>query len=81
MAFTYSEYCKRMRNQGKRPIPEEEFNLKKEQLRETAQDAKDLSERVKESADSVEGGFLKGVFSFISAFSKAMSDYANKYGK
>lgn len=68
-------------NQGKRPISEEEFNLKKEELRETAQDAKDLSERAKESADSVEGGFLKGVFSFISAFSKTMSDYANKYGK
>lgn len=81
MSFTYSEYCRRMRSQGKRPISEEEFNLKKDELREMAQDAKDLSERAKESADSANGGFLKGVFSFISAFSKTMSDYANKYGK
>lgn len=81
MSFTYSEYCKRMRAQGKRPISEEEFNLKKDELRETAQDAKDLSERAKESADSTNGGILKGVFSFISAFSKTVSDYANKYGK
>ena len=59
MSFTYSEYCKRMRTQGKRPISEEEFNLKKDELRETAQDAKDLSERAKESADSTNGGILK----------------------
>ena len=81
MAYIYSEYCKRMRAQGKRPISEKEFNLKKDELRETAQDAKDLSERAKESADSLEGGFLKGLYSFVSAFSKTMSDYANKYGK
>lgn len=81
MSFTYSEYCRRMRSQGKRPISEEEFNLKKDELREMAQDAKDLSERAKESADSLEGGFFKGLYSFVSAFSKTMSDYANKYGK
>lgn len=81
MAYTYSEYCKRMRAQGKRPISEEEFNLKKDELREMAQDAKDLSERAKESAESLDGGFLKGLHSFVSALSKTISDCANKYGK
>ena len=55
--------------------------MKKEESRETAQDAKDLSERAKESADSLDGGFLKGLYSFVSALSKTISDCANKYGK
>ena len=81
MSYTYSDYCRTMRNQGKRPVSEEEFNLKKEELRYSAEDSRDLSEATKNKADSAESGFMKGLYTFISALSKAVANQMDKYGK
>ena len=81
MSYTYTDYCKSMRSQGKRPVSEEEFNLKKEELRDKADMFRGNAKEARARAKQREGGFLKGLLSFLASMNESMAKQLDKYGK